>query len=160
QQRAKCKTKALAPEAVAAVRKMGHLPRRGRAAGRVEEGLGHPPPPGVATRNPGANNLPPVGAPPTSPEGHRRRLHDVEIGPLGTPVAVWPLASQDVRCVRKPGSKKLVDWYEYGAGPAPDRFDPKEVIHFRYPNPRDPYSAGLAPLRAVYEQQTLMSEYS
>jgi len=34
------------------------------------------------------------------------------------------------------------------------------VIHFRYPDPRDPYTGGLSPLRACYEQACLAREFA
>ena len=36
---------------------------------------------------------------------------------------------------------------------------PREVIHFRYPDPREPYVSGLSPLRACWDQATLVSDY-
>lgn len=84
----------------------------------------------------------------------------LEIGPLGVPVAIWPLPSQHVRPVREKGSREIVDYYEVSGGNGVEQLDPAEVIHFRYPDPRDPYRCGLAPLRACYEQASLMSAYS
>src|SRR5207248_10799451 len=40
-----------------------------------------------------------------------------------------------------------------------DEYKPEDVIHFRYPNPKDPYTTGLSPLRAAWEQVALTSEY-
>src|SRR5204863_8861701 len=37
---------------------------------------------------------------------------------------------------------------------------PDEVIHFRFPDPRDPYAGGLSPLRACFEQVALTSDYA
>src|SRR5262249_38932427 len=50
--------------------------------------------------------------------------------------------------------------YEYRSGSRSQLFRPEEVIHFRYPDPRDPYLAGLSPLRACWEQVALTSEYA
>ena len=36
-------------------------------------------------------------------------------------------------------------------------FAPGEIIHFRYPDPRDPYLGGLSPLRACWEAAALNS---
>jgi HK97 family phage portal protein len=82
----------------------------------------------------------------------------LERGPLGTPVAIWPLPAQNVRPTREPDSPELVDYYLYRAPGREERFRPDEVIAFRYPDPRDPYGAGLSPLRACFEQAALMSE--
>ena len=40
------------------------------------------------------------------------------------------------------------------------QYPPEEIIHFRYPDPRDPYTGGLSPLRACFEQAALTSDYS
>jgi HK97 family phage portal protein len=82
----------------------------------------------------------------------------LERGPLGPPVAVWPLPTQHVTPYREPGSGALVDAYLYRAGAEEQRFRPEDVIAFRYPDPRDPYLSGLSPLRACFEQARLTSE--
>jgi HK97 family phage portal protein len=79
---------------------------------------------------------------------------------LGVPREIWVLPSQNVTPRRKPDSPRLVDYYEYRTGAREQRFSPDEIIHFRYPDPRDPYTAGLSPLRACFEQVSLTSEYS
>jgi len=79
---------------------------------------------------------------------------------LGIPKEIWILPSQNVTPCRKPGSRNLVDYYEYRTGANEQRFRPDEIIHFRYPDPRDPYTAGLSPLRACYEQVSMTSAYS
>jgi HK97 family phage portal protein len=79
---------------------------------------------------------------------------------LQVPKEIWILPSQNVMPRRKPDSPRLVDYYEYRTGAKEQRFRPDEIIHFRYPDPRDPYTAGLSPLRACFEQVSLTSEYS
>lgn len=81
------------------------------------------------------------------------------LGPLGTPEAIWILPAQHVTPVRLRDSRRPVDYYEYGAGPARQRFPPEEILHFKYPDPRDPYGAGLPPLRACWEHVALTSSY-
>jgi HK97 family phage portal protein len=61
---------------------------------------------------------------------------------------------------RGPGSPRLVDDYLYRTGTAERRFSPDRIIHFRYPDPRDPYTGGLSPLRACYEQAAMVSEFA
>jgi HK97 family phage portal protein len=78
---------------------------------------------------------------------------------LGVPREIWILPAQNVTPRRDPGSSRLVDAYEYRTGAATQRFEPAEVIHFRYPDPKDPYTAGLSPLRACWEQAALLSDY-
>lgn len=82
----------------------------------------------------------------------------LERNAFGTPEAIWPLPAHWVRPVRMPGSAS-VDYYEYHAGSPPIRYRADEVIQFRYPDPRDPYCGGLSPMRAVFEQVSLNSEF-
>ena len=79
---------------------------------------------------------------------------------LDVPQAVWVLPSHQVRPVRQPESPRLVDYYEFRTGADTRRFRPDEVIHFKYPDPRNPYGPGLAPLRACYESVLLTSHYN
>jgi HK97 family phage portal protein len=81
-------------------------------------------------------------------------------GPLGVPEAIWVLPAQNVTPRRQPDSPNLVDYYLYRAGAREQRFAPDDVIHFRYPDPRDPYTGGLSPLRACYEQVCLTSDFA
>jgi HK97 family phage portal protein len=79
---------------------------------------------------------------------------------LGIPRGVWILPSQNVTLRREPNSPRLVDSYLYRTGSQEQRFSPERVIHFRYPDPRDPYTGGLSPLRACFEQVALTSEFA
>jgi HK97 family phage portal protein len=76
---------------------------------------------------------------------------------LGIPAAIWPLPAQLVTPRRNPGSNELVDSYAYRSGASEVQFSPREVIAFRYPDPKEPYTNGLSPLRACYEQVRLTS---
>jgi HK97 family phage portal protein len=78
---------------------------------------------------------------------------------LGVPANIWILPSQNVTPRRQPDSPNLVDVYEYRARGSED-FPAGRVIHFRFPDPRDPYTSGLSPLRACYEQIALTSDYA
>ncbi|MCS6851554.1 MAG: phage portal protein [Gemmataceae bacterium] len=78
---------------------------------------------------------------------------------LGVPREIWVLPSQHVTPRRQPGSSAVVDYYEYRPGGQAQRFAPEEIIHFRYPDPGDPYHAGLSPLRAAFDSVLLASEY-
>src|SRR5205085_1991400 len=84
----------------------------------------------------------------------------LNIGPLGIPDEIWLLPSQNVSPKRETGSPNLVDYYAYRTGSREERFTPDRIIHFRYPDPRNPYTAGLSPLRACWEQVALTSEYA
>jgi len=85
-------------------------------------------------------------------------LLDFDAG-LGVPRAIWPLPSQQVIPRRATDSTNLVDYYEYRTGAITQRFSPHEIIHFRYPDPRDPYCSGLSPLRAAFESAALHSQF-
>jgi len=79
---------------------------------------------------------------------------------LGVPEEIWVLPSQSVTPCRAADRRRVVDAYEYRGGAGAQRFAPDAVIHFRYPDPRDPYLSGLSPLRACYEQVALLSNYA
>lgn len=78
---------------------------------------------------------------------------------LGVPAQIWPLPPHLVTPRREPASPNLVDYYEY-RGQESKRFAPSRILHFRCPDPRDPYAAGLSPLRACFEQVALVSEFA
>ena len=52
-----------------------------------------------------------------------------------------------------------MDYYEYKKDGQTIRYSPDEIICFRYPDPCDPYTSGLSPLRAAWDQVTLTSSY-
>jgi HK97 family phage portal protein len=83
----------------------------------------------------------------------------LRFGPLGVPEEIWILPAQNVTPRRNPNSRQLVDSYEYRAGSSTHNYRPEEIIAFRYPDPRDPYTSGLGPLRACWEQAALTSDY-
>ena len=78
---------------------------------------------------------------------------------LEQPAAIWILPAQLVTPRRAPSSPRVVDYYEY-RGQSLQTFPPERILHFRYPDPADPYAAGLSPLRACFEQATLSSDYA
>src|SRR5262245_14017118 len=84
----------------------------------------------------------------------------LEFDALDVPSEVWPLASHLMRPVRKQGSERPIDYYEYWTAPSPRRFDVDEIVDFRYPDPKDPYTGALAPLRGSYEAALLNSKYN
>lgn len=83
----------------------------------------------------------------------------LESNALDVPETIWILPAHQVRPVREQGSTNIVDYYQVQSGSHRQQLSPSEVIHFRYPNPRDPYGPGLSPLRAAFEQVALSSEY-
>jgi HK97 family phage portal protein len=78
---------------------------------------------------------------------------------LNIPSAIWILPSHLVWPRRYPDSPRLVDYYEY-RGLTIQQLPPSRVIHFRFPDPRDPYTSGLSPLRACFEQAALVSDFA
>lgn len=80
-------------------------------------------------------------------------------GSLSLPESIWVLPSQHVTAVRGDHSSELVDAYEVRTRTGKERLSPRDVIHFRYPDPRDPYGPGLSPLRAAFEHVSLSSEF-
>ncbi len=68
-------------------------------------------------------------------------------GPLGVPMEIWTLPAHEVTIV--PDTSKYVARYIYKKDqPDETSFKPEEIIHFRYPNPRDTYY-GVGPLMAA-----------
>ena len=78
----------------------------------------------------------------------------------GMPSAIWILPAQCVRPRRETNSDQIVDFYEYSFGGVQKLYSPEDIIHFRLPNPRDPYLGGLAPLAAAFEQVAMTSQYT
>lgn len=72
----------------------------------------------------------------------------VERDNMGVPSKLFLLRSQWVRIV--PDAKKFIGEFVYGENVFDDpvRFQPSEVIHFKYPNPTDPWY-GMGPVQAA-----------
>jgi HK97 family phage portal protein len=156
----KCATKALAPEAAQALRTDPRLAHKLRRAERIDEVADHPLLDLLQQVNPVHNAFDLWELTTLYQEVHGSAYWYLELGPLGVPRAIWPLPSHNVTPVRRPDSFNLVDHYAYRAGARGEQFSPGSVIHFRYPDPRDPYTSGLSPLRACFEQVALTSEYA
>src|SRR5207244_8203425 len=56
-------------------------------------------------------------------------------------------------------SANIVDYYAY-RGQRLEKCGPERIIHFRFPAPRDPYTSGLSPLRACFEQAAQAGRYA
>jgi HK97 family phage portal protein len=162
-QRAKCRARALSARAEHRLRTTPRLALRLKSAARIEEVTEHPllellhqpTPPGVSLSTFDLWELTQ-----TYLEVHGRAFWFLDRDPLGVPRAVWPLPAQNVTPKRNPGSPRPIDYYQYRTGAQEQRFDPADVVFFRYPDPRDPYTGGLSPLRAAFEQVSLTSEYA
>lgn len=77
----------------------------------------------------------------------------------GIPTEIWVMPSQWVRIVAD--KKTFVSHYLYGPTTEASRvrFEPEEVIHFRYPNPRDLFY-GLSPLEAALDAVDTSTSYA
>jgi HK97 family phage portal protein len=156
----KCLTKTLAPSAEHTLRSDPRLAVKFRHAPRLEQVLDHPLLTLLQQVNPVHNQFDLWELTTLYQEVHGSAYWLLEFGPLDVPSAIWILPSQNVTPVRRADSPNLVDYYSYRAGAKEQHYAPSQVIHFRYPDPRDPYTAGLAPLRACYEQVALTSDYA
>ena len=160
QPRPKCLTKSLPAAAERRLRSAPHLSARTKSADHIEEVADHPLLDLLVQVNPVMNAFDLWELTTLYQEVHGAAYWLLDLGPLGTPQRIWILPSQNVTARREPGSPNLVDSYLYRTGTSEQRFPPERVIHFRYPDPRDPYTGGLSPLRACYEQAALTSEFA
>ncbi len=160
QPRPKCLTRALPRRTDRLLRACPHLQPHTKGADRIEEVTDHPLLTLLAKVNPVHNAFDLWELTTLYQEVHGGAYWYLDRGPLGTPQAIWILPSQNVTPRREPDSRNLVDYYLYRTGTREQRFAPEDVIHFRYPDPRDPYTGGLSPLRACYEQVSLTSDFA
>ncbi len=81
----------------------------------------------------------------------------VERAGLGrTPSAIWILPPQQVTQIPGPPGGPLIAQYDVMAGTGTKAtYQPAEVIPFRMPDLFDPYTGGMSPLRACFEQVRL-----
>jgi HK97 family phage portal protein len=160
QPEARCLKKGLAPRTEARLRALTYLPPRITKAARLEEVLDHPLLTLLRKVNPVHNSFDLWELTTLYQEVQGSAYWYLHPGPLGIPDEIWILPAQNVTPKRDPGSPNLVDHYEYRTGQHAQRFSPERIIHFRYPDPRDPYTNGLSPLRACWEQAALASNYA
>jgi phage portal protein BeeE len=159
QARPKCATRPVVPAARQRLYAAGHL-KANTLGAAVEEVTDHPLLTLLKKVNPVHNSFDLWELTQVYLEVHGRAYWYLQPGPLGIPEEIWPLPSQNVTPRRKPDSRRVLDYFEYRTGSREQRFAPEEVIFFRYPDPRDPYTGGLSPLRACYEQVSLTAEYA
>src|SRR5262245_53025887 len=157
--RPKCLTTALGPRTEQRLREGKHLPPRLTKAAELREVLDHPLLRLFEQVNPVHNQFDLWELTTLYQEVHGSCYWVLDLDAFGVPQCVWVLQTQNVTRRRRPGSRAIVDYYEYRVGSDVETFPADQVIHFRYPAPRDPYTSGLSPLRAAYEQVALASEY-
>jgi HK97 family phage portal protein len=156
----KCLTKSLPKAEERRLRSAAHLALHTRGVDHIQEVTDHPLLTLLEQVNPVHNAFDLWELTTLYQEVHGAAYWYLDIGPLGTPSAVWILPAQNVMPLRGPDSTNLVDYYLYRVGQREQRFAPDCVIAFRYPDPKDPYSGGLSPLRACYEQAALSSDFA
>ncbi|TMB85872.1 MAG: phage portal protein [Chloroflexi bacterium] len=157
----KCATKALPRAVEERLRSTPYLHLATKAAERIEEVTDHPLLTLLRSVNPLLNSFDLWELTQFYLEVHGSAYWLLETNALlGVPEQIWILPSQNVRVCREPDSPRPVDYYEYRGPAGAVRYTPEQVICFRFPNPRDPYTSGLSPLRACFEQVALTSDYA
>jgi HK97 family phage portal protein len=78
----------------------------------------------------------------------------LELNPLDRPMRIWPLPSHMVWIYPDVNTGGFT--YTFRGF----RYDENEIIHFRYPDPTNPYYYGLSPLRAAYNEALISSRYA
>jgi HK97 family phage portal protein len=156
----KCATKALGRPVEQRLRANSHLLTFTKSASTIREVVDHPLLTLLEQVNPVHNAFDLWELTTLYQEVHGSAYWFIERDGLGVPSEIWILPAQNVTPKREPGSPNIVDFYEYRTGARSQRFEPSQCIAFRYPNPRDPYNAGLSPLQACFEQVSLVSDYA
>ncbi|MBL8792898.1 MAG: phage portal protein [Planctomycetia bacterium] len=156
----RCRTRTLSRAADERLRALPYLPAARSKSVQIEEVLDHPLLTLLRQVNPVHNHFDLFEMTTLYQEVQGSAYWYLAFDALGVPTEIWLLPSQHVTPRREPGSANIVDYYLYRGGASEQRFAPREIIHFRYPDPRDPYLAGLSPLRACFEQVALLSDYA
>jgi HK97 family phage portal protein len=154
----RCLTRPVSRPVEHRLRSSPHLQLHTKSAQHIEEVVEHPLLTLLAQVNPVHNAYDLWELTTLYQEVHGSAYWYLDKGPLGTPERIWILPTQNVTPHRAPDSSNLVDYYLYRTGTREQRFGPDEIIAFRYPDPRDPYTGGLSPLRACFEQVSLTSD--
>jgi HK97 family phage portal protein len=71
---------------------------------------------------------------------------------LGLPVEIWPIPPDRMHPV--PDPVKFVSHFIYIYGNVKIRFEPEEIVWFRWPDPSDPYGA-MSPLSAMAQEYNI-----
>jgi HK97 family phage portal protein len=157
--RPKCLTRELDKKTQTQIRQRRHVANRVKHSARIDEVVDHPLLDLFEKCNPVHNGFDLFELTTYYQETIGSAYWFIETDALGTPAAIWILPAQNVTPKRKPASRNLIDYYEYKVGSQVHEYKPDELIHFRYPDPKDPYTTGLSPLRACFENVAMASEY-
>jgi HK97 family phage portal protein len=160
QPRPKCLTKSLSPRVERRLRETASLAVHTKSAATIEEVTDHPLLDLLARPNSMLNAFDLWELTQVYLEVLGQAYWQVQTGPLGVPSALWVLPAQNITPKRQPDSANLVDYYSYRTGSHEQNFTSDEIVSFRYPDPRDPYLGGIAPLRAAFEQINFLSGYT
>jgi HK97 family phage portal protein len=158
--RPKCLTRAVSRKCLHRLQSDPRLEVHTRAADNIEEVTQHPLLDLLAQVNSVHNAFDLWELTTLYQEVHGAAYWYLDLGPLAVPQQIWILPSQNVTPRRGPDSSKVVDYYAYRTGSREQLFRPDQIVHFRYPDPRDPYLGGLSPLRACFEQVSLTSDFA
>lgn len=157
----RCLTRAVSPDQWHFLRTQATLPARWKNCDRIEEVLEHPLLTLLQQVNPVHNGFDLWELTQFYLEVHGCAYWYLDIDPvLEIPANIWILPSHLVQPRRTRNSPAVVDYFEIRTGTTLERIPARQIIHFRCPDPRDPYASGLSPLRACYEQVALTSEYA
>lgn len=139
----KCRTRALPNQAEKQLRARTSLPARHKQASQLAEVVDHPLLTLLRQVNPVHNAFDLWELTTFHQETVGSAYWLLDFDGLGLPLAIWPLPPQCVTPHHEPDSKQLVDYYEFRQGATVTRFPPERIIHFRYPDPREPFATGL-----------------
>jgi HK97 family phage portal protein len=158
--RPKCKTKTLSPHRLKKLHQKAHLRPYFKTYDTIDEVTDHPLLDLLNAVNPIHNAFDLWELTTLYQEVQGSAYWYLSYDPLGVPNEIWILPAQNITPVKTPNSPNVIDYYEHRTGSMSANYTPDQIIHFRYPDPRDPYKAGMSPLRAAFEDVTLVSEYA
>jgi hypothetical protein len=138
QPEARCLKRAIDPRTENRIRRNSNLPAHLTKALKLEEVLEHPLLTLFRQVNPVHNSFDLWELTTLYQEVHGCAYWYLHFGALGVPEEIWILPAQNVTPKRRPDSRNIVDYYEYRIGQRVQQFRPEEIIHFRYPDPKDP----------------------
>ena len=81
----------------------------------------------------------------------------LELNSLGVPEKIWIIAPHLVTMKRDETTGDVT--YKVKRGVREETFEESEIVHFKFPNMKDPYGPGISPTRAVYESVALMGSH-
>jgi HK97 family phage portal protein len=161
QPRAKCSTRPLSAKSWQHFKKNPRLMAKLKAVDQIEEVTEHPLLTLLKKPNDQHNQYDLWELTTLYQEVHGLAYWYLDMNPLlGIPKQVWILPAQNVTPKRVADSNNIVDFYAYRTGSKENLFTPDTIVQFRYPDPRDPYLAGLSPLKACFEQVACLSDYN